>query len=542
MIPLLALTNMDNTITLNKTKATQNMQLNQLFFKYHKTFTIIIDLLLVSFSFLVLAWAKPATIRIVLPQYTAPFLIYSIIWVIISFVMGKYDLNNFKKPIHLMVTITIITFIILSIVSILLFALKLNAYSRAIVFGTIVLCYFLEIITFRIIYGWVRVKIKKNDKKIVDGDSQVTINHEPVPVINKQDVIRKVTKEASTREKLIAREAGAEVYNYLKEHLNINDSSVNLSATTTPFNIENLNGENLLGIVNLKKVNDMRYINKFFEAVNSKLHDAGLYIGCVETSSQRYKRIGKRYPAFIRQFVIIIDFIINRILPRLSSFKNIYFNITAGVKRTISKAEVLGRLVSCGFEIIEYKEINNLTYFVAMKTGEPAFNPNPSYGPLFKMPRIGKNGDIIFVYKFRTMHPFSEYLQDYVLRLNGYSVVGKPADDFRLTKWGKFMRKYWLDELPQLINVLKGEMKLVGIRPLSKRAFSEYPDDVKRMRVKYKPGCIPPYVALLKQGMQQSIEAERTYLQEKEKNPLTTDIKYFKLAILNIVTNKIRSA
>ncbi len=533
---------MDNTITLNKTKATQNMQLNQLFFKYHKTFTIIIDLLLVSFSFLVLAWAKPATIRIVLPQYTAPFLIYSIIWVIISFVMGKYDLNNFKKPIHLMVTITIITFIILSIVSILLFALKLNAYSRAIVFGTIVLCYFLEIITFRIIYGWVRVKIKKNDKKIVDGDSQVTINHEPVPVINKQDVIRKVTKEASTREKLIAREAGAEVYNYLKEHLNINDSSVNLSATTTPFNIENLNGENLLGIVNLKKVNDMRYINKFFEAVNSKLHDAGLYIGCVETSSQRYKRIGKRYPAFIRQFVIIIDFIINRILPRLSSFKNIYFNITAGVKRTISKAEVLGRLVSCGFEIIEYKEINNLTYFVAMKTGEPAFNPNPSYGPLFKMPRIGKNGDIIFVYKFRTMHPFSEYLQDYVLRLNGYSVVGKPADDFRLTKWGKFMRKYWLDELPQLINVLKGEMKLVGIRPLSKRAFSEYPDDVKRMRVKYKPGCIPPYVALLKQGMQQSIEAERTYLQEKEKNPLTTDIKYFKLAILNIVTNKIRSA
>ncbi len=533
---------MDNLITLNKTKVPQNMQLNQLFLKYNKFFIVFFDLLLVSFSFLILAWAKPATIRIVLPQYTSPFFIYSVIWVLISFVMGKYDLTNFKKPIHLMVTITIITFIILSIVSILLFALKLNAYSRAIVFGTIVLCYFLEIISFRIIYGWVRVKSEKYENQQTEEYNLVTINHEPVPIVNNKDVVRKVTKDATTREKLIAREAGVEVYEYLKEHLNINEQSVNLTSTTTPFNIENLTGEELLGIVNLKKVNDMRYINKFFEAVNSKLRDAGMYIGCVETSKQRYNRIGKKYPAFIRQFVIIVDFVINRILPRLSSFKNIYFNITAGVKRTISKAEVLGRLVSCGFEIIEYKEINNLTYFVVMKTGEPAFNPNPSYGPLFKMPRIGKNGDIIYVYKFRTMHPFSEYLQDYVLRLNGYSVVGKPADDFRLTKWGKFMRKYWLDELPQLINVLKGEMKLVGIRPLSKRAFADYPDDVKKMRIKYKPGCIPPYVALLKQGMEQSIEAERTYLQEKEKNPLTTDFKYFKLAILNIVTNKIRSA
>jgi hypothetical protein len=253
-------------------------------------------------------------------------------------------------------------------------------------------------------------------------------------------------------------------------------------------------------------------------------------------------RLAKKYPSFIGQIVIMLDFVLNRILPRLSGFKNIYFNITAGVKRTISKAEVLGRLVSCGFEIIEYKEINNLTYFVVMKTGEPAYNPNPSYGPLFKMPRIGKDGKIIYVYKFRTMHPYSEYLQDYVLRLNGYSAVGKPADDFRLTKWGKFMRKYWLDELPQLINVLRGDMKLVGIRPLSRRAFEDYPDDVKQMRIKYKPGCIPPYVSLLKQGMAQSIEAERVYLKEKEKNPYTTDVKYFRLALFNIITNKIRSA
>ncbi len=521
------------------------MQLDKLFYKYNKYFIILFDLLLVSSSFLILAWAKPATIRLVLPQYLTPFFIYLIIWLAISFIMGKYDLANFKKPIHLLVTITIITFIILSIVSILLFALKLNAYSRAIVFGTIILCYILEIISYRIIYSWVRINSIKFENKYFE--EQIVIEREHIPLINldsedykSQDSTKK--REESTRKKLITRETGPSVFEYFSEHLNVDSESIVLTATTTPFNIENLNGQELPAIINLKKVNDMRYINKFFEAVNSKLRDAGMYIGCVETSRQRYVRIGNKYPAFIRQLVILFDFGINRIIPRLSGFKNIYFNITAGVKRTISKAEVLGRLVSCGFEIIEYKEINNLTYFVVMKTGEPAYNPNPSYGPLFKMPRIGKEGKIINVYKFRTMHPYSEYLQDYVLRLNGYSIVGKPADDFRLTKWGKFMRKYWLDELPQLINVLRGEMKLVGIRPLSRRAFEDYPDDVKEMRIKYKPGCIPPYVALLKQGMAQSIEAERTYLKEKEKNPFVTDLKYFKMAVFNIITNKIRSA
>jgi len=166
----------------------------------------------------------------------------------------------------------------------------------------------------------------------------------------------------------------------------------------------------------------------------------------------------------------------------------------------------------------------------------------PSYGPLFKMRRVGKGGAPIYVYKFRTMHPYAEYLQDYILKVNGYSEVGKPADDFRLTSWGKILRKYWLDELPQLINVLKGEMRLVGIRPLSNRFLKEYPDDVLKLRQKHKPGCIPPYVALLKQEVSEYIESERIYLLEKEKHPFITDLKYFSKAIYNILSNKIRSA
>jgi len=520
------------------------MRINRFFYRYNKFLIFTVDFLLLSVSFLILAWAKPATIRFVLPTYTAPFLTFSIIWMFISFIMGKYDLKNFNKPIHLLVTITIITFIVLSLISILLLALKINGFSRLIVFGTILLCYLFEIFTFRIMYAWVQVNNILTENTI--QDEPIIVSHEVDLNLNEDGdhstSNREQKKLKTSRKQLIDQEAGPNVYEYFKEHLNIDDESIVLTATTTPFNIENLRNDEVGAVINLKKVNDMRYINKFFEAINSKLRDAGIYIGCVETSKQRYTRIESKFPAFIRQIVIILDFILNRIFPRISFLKSIYFNITSGAKRTISKAEVLGRLVSCGFDIIEYKEINNITYFVVMKTGEPAFNSSPSYGPLYKMPRIGKNEKIIHVYKFRTMHPFSEYLQDYVLRLNGYSAVGKPADDFRLTKWGKFMRKFWLDEVPQLINVIKGEMTLVGIRPLSKRAYQEYPDDVKKMRIKYKPGCIPPYVALLKQGMAQSIEAERVYLHEKERNPFTTDLKYFMMAIYNILTNKIRSA
>ena len=442
----------------------------------------------------------------------------------------------------MIISLSIISFIIISIVTILLFALKLSLYSRIIVFGTSFLAYFIETISFQLFYNF--LQNFKTDKEQPLGNKKTHIVERPLDLIDTEAGVssnKTSLKTDLSKAQLIAREAGREVLDYFSDHINIDDSNVSLISTTTPFNVENLQPGSRT-IINLKKVNDMRYINKVFEAVNNKLPDAGMFIGSVETSSQRYLRIGEKFPGFIKQLVVMADFSLNRILPRLASFKNIYFNITRGEKRTISKAEVLGRLVSCGFEIIEFKEINNLTYFVVMKTNEPEYNLAPSYGPLYKMPRIGKNGDIIYVYKFRTMHPFSEYLQDYVLSLNGFTSIGKLADDFRLTKWGKFMRKYWLDELPQLINVLKGEMTIVGIRPLSKSMFAQYPDDVKKMRVKYKPGCIPPYVALLKQGKNESIEAERQYLNEKQKNPVSTDLKYFKLAILNIITNKIRSS
>ena len=105
------------------------------------------------------------------------------------------------------------------------------------------------------------------------------------------------------------------------------------------------------------------------------------------------------------------------------------------------------------------------------------------------------------------------------------------------------MRRFWLDETPQLLNVLKGEMKLVGIRPVSERYFNDIPKEMQKLRLTQKPGCIPPYVALNRAGNVISVlQAEKDYLEAKIKNPYTTDIKYFFMAVQNILFKHKRSA
>jgi lipopolysaccharide/colanic/teichoic acid biosynthesis glycosyltransferase len=332
-----------------------------------------------------------------------------------------------------------------------------------------------------------------------------------------------------------------DVHRFVSSHLDLSEKNSVILRTRSIDTIYHLSND-LTALVNLKKVNDVRWINKFFEEVNAHLNPGSLYIGAVEISEQRKARIFRNLPKGIAHFIYVIDFMLRRILPKLNFTKGFYFFITDGRNRVMSKAEVLGRLVCCGFDIVDLKVIDDTLYFVAKKVKDPSYDLKPSYGPLFKMRRVGKNGKMIQVFKFRTMHPYSEYLQDYIIRTNGYQDIGKPADDFRITTWGKFLRKYWLDELPQLINVLRGEMKLVGIRPISNRFLNEFPEDIKTLRLKQKPGCVPPYVSLLKQSVNGFIEAETIYLMDKVKNPYTTDMKYLLKAIYNILSNKIRSA
>jgi lipopolysaccharide/colanic/teichoic acid biosynthesis glycosyltransferase len=290
-------------------------------------------------------------------------------------------------------------------------------------------------------------------------------------------------------------------------------------------------------------MNNMRFIHPFFESVNERLAVGDLFVGSFETFASRRSRKKLYQVPYINKIVLFYEFLFLRVVPKIKGLRSIYFFFSKGKDQLLSKAEVLGRLVCCGFLIEDYFIIHGTSWFIAKKIKSPTYKHKSNYGPLIQMNRIGIHGKIIRVYKFRTMHPYSEYLQDYVLKHNGYAHTGKPANDFRLTPWGKFMRKYWLDELPQIYNILKGQMKLVGVRPVSQRYFQDIPPELKALRLKHKPGCIPPYVALNRNADVESVQnAEFEYLIQKNKHPYTTDMRYFFRALFNILVRRKRSA
>ena len=110
-------------------------------------------------------------------------------------------------------------------------------------------------------------------------------------------------------------------------------------------------------------------------------------------------------------------------------------------------------------------------------------------GPvLFKQVRVGRDGEEFTVYKLRTMVPNAEALLDGVMEGNERdSILFKRDDDPRRTKVGRLLERLSIDEAPQLINVLKGEMSLVGPRPALAREVAQFDDDLKQ-RLTVPPG------------------------------------------------------
>ena len=113
-----------------------------------------------------------------------------------------------------------------------------------------------------------------------------------------------------------------------------------------------------------------------------------------------------------------------------------------------------------------------------------------SKGPIFfKQERSGLNGRPFTMLKFRTMVTNAEQLKAELLALNEMDgPVFKVTNDPRITPLGKFFRKYSIDELPQLLNVLRGEMSLVGPRPLPVDEVKRFDDLAHRRRLSVRPG------------------------------------------------------
>lgn len=305
--------------------------------------------------------------------------------------------------------------------------------------------------------------------------------------------------------------------------------------------VKNLD-EELPAMVNLHRINDIKGINTFFRTVNARLRNGGRFVGCMETLENRKERLYRKYPPVVNRLYYAADFVLKRVFPKLSLTHHLYFALTQGRNRALSKAEILGRLVYCGFSIEAVKVVENQLYFVVSKKSEPLKEPEPSNGIFLKINRIGKNGKPIKVYKMRTMHPYAQYIQEYVYEQNNLQSGGKFRNDFRITKWGRFMRRFWIDEIPMVWNILRGDLKIVGVRPLSEHYLSLYSEEHKKVRFQGKPGLIPPFYADMPANLNEIMESEARYIKAYLKDPLMTDFSYGWRAFNNIFLKKARSA
>jgi len=144
------------------------------------------------------------------------------------------------------------------------------------------------------------------------------------------------------------------------------------------------------------------------------------------------------------------------------------------------------------------------------------------HGPVFyRGRRVVKSGKLFKIFKFRTMVPDAE-------KKGGPSTAG---DDPRLTKIGKFLKKFQLDELPQLINVFKGEMSFVGPRPEVLIYVNMMSEEEGRIILSVRPG-MTDYASLwnFHEGkiLKGSPDPEKTYMEKIRPEKIRLQIKYVK--------------
>ncbi len=446
-------------------------------------------------------------------------------------------------------------FFTLCTASFLVFALRVSEFS-GFIFGTLSMLVLFEMLVVTALY--LHRKPKENDTR------EMSLVQYAPPA--KEQAIREVIEKEKTdsKEYLIPDQEFREsrflrkklqdrylrrypkIFNFLDHVMDLGTIDI-LNAEVldsgNPYNIEIIEDDSLEFLLNLHQLNTFGKLDEYLIDVNQRLKGNGFFVSKFQPSEYRRRYFQRKYPFFLANGLYVLDVIWRQVFPKLPLLRKLYFALSRGRNRVISMAEGFGRLYFCGFEIVSLEEMDDYLFFIVKKSEDPyiwfryyhTFNRVPNYGLLFKQKRVGKGKDFIHIYKLQTMHPYSEFIHKFVLELNNLDAGGKIKDDFRITKWGRIFRRLWVDELPMIFNLLKGDLKLVGVRPLSQTFFDTYPEELQDERTKYKPGLVPPFYADLPQTMEEILESERRYLEKYKDAPLKTDFIYFWKAFKNIV-------
>lgn len=498
-----------------------------------KLLNIFIDILMLVVAAFIVLELFPLTTNRPYDKYDGAFLGYTLVWMLVSYLSGRYRALKNETYIRASYRLLVVTFIVL------ISMWALNQYVFALSYSNFVLYAFtLNLLTIQFVFHLIYYALLY----------AVEYSEELSPTIERINAELKPSADISDEayQELVAtieEHSGIKLLNCLERKVNLHSGNTYVSFSTNPYNLKSKANYIYSSIIQLEKLNNIRGINDMMAIANEKLPDNGTLICCYESKSTRKKNFMKRFPRYINYAMYTINYLYRRVIPKMFLTRRLYFDITQGKNRILSKAEVYGRLYYTGFEVLSEKKVGELNYVFARRAKQPEPVKHVNYGPLIRLKRMGKNGKVFDVYKMRTMHPYSEYLQKYIYERNHLQDGGKFKRDIRVTTLGKIMRKYWIDEVPMFLNLFKGEMKIVGVRPLSMQFYGLYTKELQQLRIRFKPGLLPPFYADMPKTLEEIEASEMKYLNEcVKRGAFITDIKYFFLILKNILINKARSA
>ncbi len=520
----------------------------------------LLDIGVVLFSFLLVAKLRSGT-RVLIANYWRSLIPFILIW-IGSGVWGlKFSLQSIANGAELIRRVLKCNAVAVLILFIVMYIFGKFHYSRYIVLGTILVAVMIELFIFiGMFYG---LKFHKENRsfaatRLITRSEAMEDLQSPKFYLEEQREIPTISNEAYVppfsqavpEDSIMIHlfqnylNAQTELFDFINDYVDLTrfgKANTLVLNSETYFNIENEPEGSRHLFLNLHKINDFRRLNAYLIRVNQMLEQGGVFVCNGQTITERKELFYKRFTPYLGRVLYFIDFIYRRVFPKLPILQGWYFALTNGKNRALSETEIMGRFYFCGFDLIHKREIDHQMHFILRKSREPSQDTDPTFGPFISLRREGKDGKPIRVLKLRTMHPYSEYLQVYAYSVLGTEDGDKATNDFRVTSWGRVLRKLWIDELPMLVNLFKGDLKLVGVRPLSYPKLEIYPQDLRNLRRKYKPGLVPPFYAMLPKTAEGHFQTERDYLQSYDMSPFLTDWKYFWKSVWNILVKRARS-
>jgi lipopolysaccharide/colanic/teichoic acid biosynthesis glycosyltransferase len=306
-------------------------------------------------------------------------------------------------------------------------------------------------------------------------------------------------------------------------------------------------------LVQMKSVNGVRRLNLFMAGVSRRVLMGGYFVFRyrpldAELEALRAGRRGIRLWAAYGW-----HFLRHRALPKIPILEQLYFSRPfsffddwlyrrrSGNRRVISRAEMWGRVYYWGFDVVEEARLGTECWVLTRRVNSPHVGRDPSFYLIARLTKVGLDGRPMYLHKIRTMYPFSEFVQERVYRDHGLNEAGKFKNDFRLTDYGRFLRRYWLDEIPQLFDWLRGEIKLVGMRATSPHFLSLYPRELYELYAQTKPGLIPPIFDASTAGFDDIVRIEYQYLKDYQRRPVAADLRCLLKTLHDIVIRGVRS-